>query len=112
MASLCASMGTLRIFIEFISNDPFARRPNLTDEEQAFNQSMSKVRVSVEWVFGDIINYFKFTDFRKGLKVGLSAVVKIYVVCTLLQNVLTCLYGNHTSAFFDVQPPELEDYFR
>ena len=63
---------------------PFARRPNLTDEEQAFNQSMSRVRVSVDWVFGDIIKYFKFTDFRQDLKVGLSAVGKIYIVCALL----------------------------
>ena len=91
---------------------PFARRPNLTDEEQAFNQSMSKVRVSLEWVFGDIVNYFKFTDFKKDLKVGLSAVGKIYTTCALLQNALTCLYGNNTSAFFDMQPPDLEDYFR
>ena len=91
---------------------PFARRPNLTDEEQAFNQSMSKVRVSVEWVFGDIVSYFKFTDFKKDLKVGLSAVGKIYTTCALLQNALTCLYGNNTSAFFDMQPPDLEDYFR
>lgn len=30
---------------------------------------MSKVRVFVEWVFGDIINYFKFLDFKKNLKV-------------------------------------------
>ena len=73
---------------------------------------MSKVRVSVEWVFGDIVNYFKFTDFEKDLKVGLSAVGKIYTTCALLQNALTCLYGNNTSAFCDMQPPDLEDYFR
>lgn len=30
----------------------------------AFNKSMSKVRVSVEWLFGDIINNFKFMDFK------------------------------------------------
>ena len=76
---------------------PFARRPNLTPEEQAFNQSMSQVRISVEWVFGDIVNYFKFTDFKKDLKIGLSAVGKIYMVCALLCNAMTCLYGNNSS---------------
>ena len=30
---------------------------------------MSSARVSVKWVFGDIINYFKFLDFRKNLKI-------------------------------------------
>ena len=91
---------------------PFARRPDLTADEQAFNQSMSKVRICVEWECGDIVNYFKVTDYTKDLKVGLSAVGKIYFVCALLRNALTCLYGNNTSAFFNVPPPALEDYFR
>jgi len=82
---------------------PFARRPDLTDDEQAFNQSMSRVRICVEWVFGDIVNFFKFTDYKKDLKIGLSAVGKIYVACALLRNALTCLYGNNTSTFFQCQ---------
>ena len=91
---------------------PFARRPDLTDNEQAFNLSMSSVRICVEWVFGDIVNFFKFTDYKKDLKIGLSAVGKIYVACALLRNALTCLYGNNTSTFFNVKPPDLEEYFR
>ena len=35
---------------------PFARRAALAHNEMAFNQSMSQVRIAVEWVFGDIIN--------------------------------------------------------
>ena len=91
---------------------PFARRPDLTDDEQAFNQSMSRVLICVEWVFGDIVNFFKFTDYKKDLKIGLSAVGKIYVACALLRNALTCLYGKNTSTFFNVKPPDLEEYFR
>ena len=30
------------------------------EEQQLWNKSMSSVRVSVEWLFGDIIKYFKF----------------------------------------------------
>ena len=44
-----------------------------TPREKMFKTSMSRVRVVVEWVFGDIINYFKFFDFKKNLKVGPSA---------------------------------------
>ena len=47
-------------------------------------RSMSQVRVSVEWVFGDIANYFAFLDFKKNLKTGLSAVGMMYIVCALL----------------------------
>ena len=36
----------------------------LTRDMQIFNDSMSAVRASVEWLFADIINYFKFLDFK------------------------------------------------
>ena len=42
---------------------------------------MSGVRIGVEWVFGDIVNYFKFLDYKKNLKIGLLAVGKMYIVC-------------------------------
>ena len=77
---------------------------------KAYNASMSAVRSSVEWLFGDIINYFKSLDLKKNLKIGLSSVGKMYIVSALLQNALTCLYGNQTSSFFDLEPPTLEEY--
>lgn len=83
----------------------------LTPEMQAFNQSMSMVRVSVEWLFGDIISYFKFMDFKKNLKIGLSQIGKMYVVCATLRNALTCLYSNSTSRYFNLDPPTLQEYF-
>ena len=89
---------------------PFRDRV-LTPQMQAYNASMSRVRTSVEWLFGDVINYFKFLDFRKNLKIQLSCVGKIYVVCALLRNALTCLYGNQTSNFFGLEPPTLQGYF-
>ena len=65
-----------------------------------FYKSMSAVRCSVEWIFGDIINYFKFLDFKKNLKIGLSQVGKMYIVCAILRNALTCMYQNSTAQFF------------
>ena len=79
---------------------------------QMYNTSVSTVRSSVEWLFGDILNYFKFLDFKKNLKIGMSSVGKMYIVCALLRNALTCLYGNETSEFFNLDPPSLHDYFR
>ena len=83
----------------------------ITANQKAFNKSMSQVRVSVEWLFGDIINWFKFLDFKKNLKIGLSAVGKMYLTCALLTNARTCLYGNLTSEYFGCEPPSLENYF-
>lgn len=77
---------------------PF-RQGRLTPQMQAYNEAMSEVRVSVEWLFGDIINSFKFLDYKKKLKIELSSVGKMYVVCALLRNAVTCLYKNQTSFF-------------
>ena len=68
--------------------------------------------MSLEWLFGDIINSFKFLDYKKNLKTGLSGVGKMYIVCALLRNAITCLYGNHTSEFSNLEPPTLEEYFQ
>ena len=84
----------------------------LTDNEEDYNKSMSKVRVSVEWVFGDTINYFAFMDFKKNLKIGLSSVGKIYITCALLHNARTCLYHNSTTDFFGIDPPSIDNYFQ
>ena len=73
---------------------------------------MSTVRVSVEWVFGEIINFFKFMDFKKNFKIGLSPVAKMYVVCALMQNARCCFYTSTTSNFFNCEPPTIEDYLK
>ena len=83
----------------------------LTQQMRQFNSLMSSTRVSVEWLFGDIINYYKFVDFKKNLKIGLSSVGKMYLICARLQNAHTCLYGNQTSTFFQLEPPTLQQYF-
>ena len=90
---------------------PF-RGGHITAEQDLWNKAMSKVRVSVEWIFGDIINYFKFLDFHKNLKIQLSAVGKMYIVCVLLQNARSCFYGSTTADFFGIDPPAVNEYFQ
>ena len=72
----------------------------LTPQIVNFNNATSSVRVSVEWLFGNIVEYSKLVDFKKNLKIGLSSIRKMYIVCALSRNALTCLYGNTTSEFF------------
>ena len=61
----------------------------------------------MELLFGDIINYFCFLDFKNNLKIGLSQIGKMYIVSALLKNALTCLYGNTTSQYFELDAPTL-----
>ena len=77
-----------------VSGDPaypiraHLRRPYkggvLTPARQDFITSISTVCSSVEWIFGDIVNYFKFVDFKKNPKTGLSALGKN--VCNMYVN--------------------------
>ena len=90
---------------------PFRQVP-LAPMMQDYNEAMSTLRISVEWLFGDVINSFKFLDSKKNLKIGLSSVGKMYAVCALLRNAITCLYGNNTSDYFGIKPPTLEQYFQ
>ena len=70
-----------------------------TEDLKAFNKAMSSLCISVEWLFGDVSHSFKFIDFKKNLKLRLSAIAKFYVVAALIRNILTCLYGNTTSKY-------------
>ena len=83
---------------------------HLTEPQQQFNRGMSEARVSVEWGFGKVAQYFAYLDFQKNLKVPLQPVAKYYAVGALLTNCHTCLYGSVASSFFNLDPPSLDDY--
>ncbi|CAB4017499.1 Hypothetical predicted protein [Paramuricea clavata] len=89
---------------------PFRER-ELTPAMAEFNREMSRVRVSVEWMFGNITKYFSFLDFKRQMKLHLSPVGKIYTVAALLQNAHTCLYENIVSHFFYLKSPSIHEYF-
>ena len=81
-----------------------------TEDQNAWNKKMSRVRQSVEWGFGNVVRKFAFLDYKKNLKIYLQPVGVYYVVGVLLVNCHNCLYSNIISQFFDCDPPVLEDY--
>ena len=48
---------------------PF-RNAILTAQMEAYNEAMSSVMFFGDWPFTDILNYFKFLDFKKNFKLG------------------------------------------
>ena len=89
---------------------PF-RGAHLTQQQKASNDSMAKVGVSVEWLFGNVISNFKFSDFKKNQKIGLSNAGKMFRVSALLTNTHTSLYRNNCTNYFDLDFPTVEEYF-
>ena len=66
---------------------------------------MSEVRVSVEWIFRDVVNYFKFLDCKKDLKLCLRAVSKMYISCALMHNAQGMfIWLNNVRVFSDLSP--------
>lgn len=88
---------------------PF-RGAQVTADQAIFNKNMSKVRISVEWSFGKICQYFAYLDFKKHLKILMQPVAKYYLVASVLINCHTCLYGSLTGSYFGLHPPTLETY--
>ena len=66
--------------------------------QNPWNKAMNRLRVSVEWIFEETLDYLKFLDFKEALKLQLSTIGKMYIVCALMQNARTCMYGNETTS--------------
>ena len=61
-------------------------------------------------LFGDVATFFKFLDFEKNLKLGLSPVGKMYIVCAFLMNIHICMSGSMTSSYCNIDPLTLQEY--
>jgi hypothetical protein len=84
----------------------------LTQEEQLQNAGMGSMRIANEWHYGFTANLFPRVKHKSSLKILQSQNVSLmYLVCTLLRNARTCLYGSQTCRYFDCLPPTLENYF-
>lgn len=85
---------------------------DLPDIEQQFNTEMSRFREAIEWIFGKIIQNWRMFDLRDQLKLYLSPIGRHFLVACLLTNAHTCLHGSEVSGYYNLDPPELEEYFR
>ncbi|RPA97931.1 hypothetical protein L873DRAFT_1689322, partial [Choiromyces venosus 120613-1] len=87
------------------------RNEELTLEESVFNAYMAKQRMSVEWGFGKITQYFEFNNLWKNLKIRLYPTSTYYFASTLLTNCHTCYYGSKTGFSFECSLPTICEYF-
>ncbi|PWY97768.1 hypothetical protein BCV70DRAFT_166387 [Testicularia cyperi] len=85
---------------------------NITAEQTHFNVIMSKYRITVEWAIGSVGVLFPRLNNRQQQKFLLTPVASDYLVGIILCNALSCLKGNTTSQYFELDPPSLEMYFR
>lgn len=57
--------------------------------QQEVNKAVSKVRVSVEWSYGEITRYFSYLDFKRQQQVATTPIATLYKIGILLTNCIT-----------------------
>ena len=75
---------------------------------------MSAVRAYVEWLFTDIVKYFKFLDFKENLRIGLSRREGASLGSSRVnigRLITTSVTSRHTSMFFKMAGNFLVRYF-
>lgn len=75
---------------------------------------MSRVRESVEWGFGNILNLWQAIEFKRKQQIFKMPVGAIFQVATILTNLYTCLYPERSNVCecFGLLPPKVEDYLK
>lgn len=70
--------------------------------------------VSVEWLLhgGHHQLFSNFLSFTKNLKIGLSLVGKMCIVCAIEKCALTCLYLKTAADYFGSDCPVLQEYLQ
>lgn len=80
-----------------------------------WNYLWASCRVSVEWMFGALVQQFGRLAFRRNNKVFQGKqrlLAKSILNSFVLTNALTCLRGSQTNHHLNTQPPSLENYFQ
>jgi hypothetical protein len=83
---------------------------NLTSSQKKFNRVMSQHRVTVEWAFKNVLQYFGFMRDKYNLKTGKSPVGMYYAVAVIMTNCRNCFYRNQISQYFDCEPAGIYEY--
>jgi hypothetical protein len=71
---------------------------------------LSRVRISVEWVIGNLQRLFPlpFEDCKN--KVEMGKVQSTMTMAVVLYNFYACVHGTQSAQYFDCMPPDLSDY--
>ena len=84
----------------------------MTLADRQVNTDMSRVRICVEWQYGELLQIFAFLDFSQNLKLHLQPLHHYFVTGVLLLNCRVCMRGlrSKTPRFFRCCPPSLAEY--
>ena len=79
------------------------RNPPRHSIQEAWNTEMSRVREMIEWLFGNVLEQFKFLDFRQSMKIFEQPIGLYYFVAVFILNLRVTIYGNNTARYFNAR---------
>lgn len=82
----------------------------LSVAQAAFNAAMSRVRITVYWIFKEVKMCFTTVDYKSKMKVNESSMGLLYLPSMLLCNFRNCIYPNKVAQYFDCRSPTHEQY--
>ncbi|KAF9071474.1 hypothetical protein BDP27DRAFT_1219161, partial [Rhodocollybia butyracea] len=91
---------------------PFAD-DDMSEDEKAWNNAMSAVRIEVEHGFGVVVSLWPFLNISRKMQIFSSPVGRYYRVGVLLMNLLihyNCFRPNQISQRFECPPPTVDEY--
>jgi hypothetical protein len=118
----CVTFGRASTPVALYADDGYALSPRvfcpypdgrMDARHQAFNTSMSKSRITVEWSYGRICSLWRALNLKDNHKIFKSPIGVYYCVATLLTNCVSCIEGgNAITDHAGFRTPTLEDYLR
>ena len=83
---------------------------HLWNAQKALNTAMSPARVTFEWTFKEVKQYWSNVDFKRKMLLRESPIASFHLVAMLLINMRNCVYPDPISQYFRCTPSTLEDY--
>ena len=71
---------------------------------------MSVRRVTVEWMFKEVKQYWSVVEVKSKLRLNQFLVEKLDLMCMLLSNIRNCYYPNQVAQFFSCSPPSITSF--
>jgi nuclease HARBI1 len=71
---------------------------------------LGNIRITEEWSYAELKGRFSFLEAEHMLKIEGMPVSKMLIAALILRNAHTCMNGSEISAFYDCQPPSLQDW--
>jgi hypothetical protein len=79
------------------------RNPPDGSIEAQWNKEMSAVRVAVEWLFGQVVSYFKYVDFKNSQRLYREPIALYYFVACFFINLKNTIHGSTTANYFNAE---------